>query len=117
MGTHIRTVHQGIKEFECHVCEKKFGYTGSLSTHFRTVHQGIKEFECHVCKKKFGHAANLNTHIRTVHQGIKEHFEEITLEGDATAFPLSVEKGTPDQSIYVFNVLEVKEEEVDDVQV
>merc|ERR1712150_315103 len=113
MGTHIRTVHQGIKEFECHVCEKKFGYTGSLSTHIRTVHQGIKEYECHVCKKRFGRVGVLNKHIRTMHQGIKEPIEKMTLEEGANALPLSTEGGTPDLPIYVFNLVEVKEEEVD----
>jgi hypothetical protein len=107
-----------------------------LKRHVLTVHQGIKEFACQQCKKSFGDARDLKRHLRTgYHQRIKElachRTTETNMDGDGTEnapaaisilsnqMPCSSIISDIDQSdcskpIYVFNLVDVKDEIDDD---
>ena len=66
---HMQEVHEGLKPFECELCETKFFLESRLKIHMRNVHEGEKKFECNLCGVKFkGH---LNHHIAAVHKGEK----------------------------------------------
>ena len=70
MKKHIKTIHEGRKDYKCEYCGKLFGQNGSMWTHVRMVHKGRKE-ECNICNKSFHPNALLN-HIKQVHKGQKQ---------------------------------------------
>jgi len=49
----FRTVHLKIKDFQCLICNKKFGLKYSLNVHLKLVHESSKEFECHLCNNRY----------------------------------------------------------------
>ena len=53
------------KIHECGACSKRFLRKCARDLHYNTIHLGIKNFECHICKKKYAQRANLEYHLRT----------------------------------------------------
>ncbi|CAB0031022.1 unnamed protein product [Trichogramma brassicae] len=70
---HQRTIHEGLKDYECDKCDKKFGSQSNLINHQKTVHEGRKDFACDMCEKKFGERSGLIKHQKIVHQGRKDY--------------------------------------------
>lgn len=67
---HQRLIHN--KSFECPICFMKFSYKkNGLDHHLKTVHQGIKEFECHLCKREFARKCALKFHLIEFHMNVK----------------------------------------------
>jgi len=50
------------KTIECSQCEKLFVSEVSLRRHNKVVHEGVKEFPCKTCNKKFGQKQQLIEH-------------------------------------------------------
>ena len=48
---HIKTVHEGDKDFKCESCGKLFTQANSLRGYTKTVHEGDKDFKCESCGK------------------------------------------------------------------
>ena len=67
LKSHVKEVHEGIKNHPCEICGQKFGRSGDLKCHVKTVHEGIKEHQCQFCEKKFGQLGHLKTHVKRVH--------------------------------------------------
>ncbi len=72
VATHVKTVHDKIREFKCPTCSAEFGHKCNLQTHILTVHQRIRMYKCPTCGAEFGHKCSLQTHILTVHQKIRD---------------------------------------------
>ena len=72
LKTHIKTVHEGIKDKKCHLCDKVYGFAGDLFMHIKKVHDGVRH-TCHICNKQFGDAKTVKQHIEVVHEGQKNH--------------------------------------------
>ena len=47
---HIENVHKKTKEYQCDLCDKKFGRSGSLLGHQKTIHSN-ETFTCIICNK------------------------------------------------------------------
>ena len=45
--------------------------TGHRNRHIATVHQGERNFQCHLCGYNFTDKGNMKKHILTVHEGKK----------------------------------------------
>ena len=43
--SHIKTIHDGIKSFQCIFCDFSTAKNGTLRKHVKTVHEGLKSFE------------------------------------------------------------------------
>ena len=54
-------------------CGKSFTTLLSLKNHIKTVHEGIKDYICESCNKAFSHLDNLRVHTRTVHEGHRDY--------------------------------------------
>ena len=67
LQNHIKSVHEGKKEFPCSICNKDFAYVSSLKKHKKQVHDKVK-FECPQCESQLGCAWNLKKHIEYVHE-------------------------------------------------
>ena len=67
LNRHVKIVHEGIKNYQCQICEQKFSRSGKLQKHVKIIHEGIKDYQCHICVKKFGQLKHLKRHVKTVH--------------------------------------------------
>ena len=67
LSGHQLCMHNKQKPHVCHICQKGFFQSHSLTVHLRS-HSGEKPYSCLVCKKSFSQRSSLNIHIRT-HSG------------------------------------------------
>jgi hypothetical protein len=72
LQTHIKQVHDQIKDFECTKCEYKCSTNSHLQRHIKAVHDQIKNFECEKCEYKCSQNVDLQQHIKSVHDKIKD---------------------------------------------
>ncbi|KAK3924395.1 Zinc finger protein 268 [Frankliniella fusca] len=75
LNHHIRTFHQGRRNYECKLCKMAFGEKQTLVVHMRT-HSGAEPFGCTLCAARFKTRNNLHTHYRTNHYLVPEFFCE-----------------------------------------
>ena len=64
---HMRTVHEGVRDFQCSKCAMEFGCQNNLTSHIKIVHESKKGFQCSKCSKQFGHKRHLNYHMKYIH--------------------------------------------------
>lgn len=64
---HIRTVHEGRRDFKSDKCNKSFGERGNLKKHERSVHLKERPFSCSQCQSSFAFKDGLARHIALVH--------------------------------------------------
>ena len=53
---------------QCQFCQKSFSRPFSLKTHLKSVHDGLKDHKCTLCGKYFSRLFNLKTHIKNIHE-------------------------------------------------
>ena len=70
---HISTVHDGVKPWQCSLCDSSFARKKNLKRHVESAHEGKKEFKCVLCTDTFKKSIRLREHMNTVHEGIKPH--------------------------------------------
>ena len=51
------------KQFICEICEKIFTSNFNKKTHIKNVHEQIKEYKCEICGKLFGQLSNKKKHL------------------------------------------------------
>ena len=59
---------QGIRNFECQICNKSFGLKSDLNRHVKTVHENIKPFLFLICNESFRQKYNLPKHFKIFHR-------------------------------------------------
>jgi KRAB domain-containing zinc finger protein len=62
LSTHIKIVHEKVRDFECQICHLKFGKRSGLNRHIDVVHEKKKPYSCDICLKSFGENAGLMRH-------------------------------------------------------
>ena len=68
MRRHIRTVHNGERNYQCSQCERKFQQKSSLERHTGSHERGFSwkagegSYTCDLCDKAFSNKSNLNKH-------------------------------------------------------
>ena len=45
---HIKTVHEGERNFKCDFCEQSLIDLGALKKHIKTIHEGEKKYKCKI---------------------------------------------------------------------
>ena len=61
---HVKTIHEGLRNYECNYCGKDFTKSGNLKAHISAVHDGEKNYHCSQCSKSFSQLSNYNLHYR-----------------------------------------------------
>ena len=72
LRSHIKDVHDKIKQFACSSCEVKISRNSSLKLHIKAVHDKILDIECNVCEYKCSDNGNLQRHIKSSHDKIRD---------------------------------------------
>ena len=62
LSLHIRTVHEGEKNFKCYLCIKAFRHPWHVKRHINAIHKKIKPISCDVCGKSFAEKRNIKKH-------------------------------------------------------
>ena len=69
---HMRTVHEGIRDYKCDSCEKSYTEKITLLRHKQNVHEGKKNYTCDSCGMCFTVATSLKRHVLRVHEKRKD---------------------------------------------
>ena len=65
---HLRTVHEGIRDYKCEHCGKEFTEKKGLVCHTKRVHDNIRDEQCKHCGKCFFSKECLYRHIKNIHE-------------------------------------------------
>ena len=52
------------------ICKKSFAQKNVLNSHVQTVRQYEKSFNCLICNKSYGYKGNLNRHVKSTYENI-----------------------------------------------
>jgi len=63
--SHVKVIHEGVKDFKCKFCDKTFGSKSNLEVHEGAVHTGKLPYQCYFCNKSFSRKNLLNDHQET----------------------------------------------------
>ena len=70
---HIKTVHEGIKDYKCNHCGKEYFEKKRLNRHIKREHDNIRDEKCNQCGKLYFSKEGLNLHIRNIHKHFSCH--------------------------------------------
>uniref|UniRef100_A0A1B0DQD5 Uncharacterized protein n=1 Tax=Phlebotomus papatasi TaxID=29031 RepID=A0A1B0DQD5_PHLPP len=71
LSIHMNT-HTKEKMWDCEFCSHKFSIRLNLQRHLKTVHHGIRDYHCTICEKSFKNSKNLKYHLM-LHSGEKPY--------------------------------------------
>ena len=67
MNTHVRALHEKIKDQICKECGFAFSRKDSLKRHVKIVHLKERDHICNECKSSFSQKAHLQNHVKSIH--------------------------------------------------
>ena len=70
---HIRTKHEGKKDYKCDLCGNQYFEKKRLNRHIKKEHDKIRDEKCNQCSKLFFSKEVLNRHIKNIHKHISCH--------------------------------------------
>ena len=63
----MKKLKKPLNRVSCDQCDQTFCSNHSLKTHIRTVHENIKDFSCNVCNMEFSTVSGVKRHLLTHH--------------------------------------------------
>jgi len=67
LDTHVKTVHQKIKDLYCHICDFATGDRSGLDKHIVRKHPDYTRYSCNICEFSAYRLVNLKKHYYNVH--------------------------------------------------
>ncbi|KAH8379595.1 hypothetical protein KR009_005914, partial [Drosophila setifemur] len=74
LDSHVKIVHEKVRNFACQYCGKTFGKSHACKIHEMT-HTGEKRCECKVCGKKFLYTESLTKHLKIHEKSVERALE------------------------------------------
>ena len=76
INRHIKSVHEGKKQFECQVCDSYSSLKADMTKLVKSIHDEKRLFEWELCSITFSNkdklkVIHLKTHVRSIHEGKK----------------------------------------------
>ena len=66
---HVRIAHEGLKSYQCKLCEKAFMRSVDLKDHIKNIHViTSSDFKCDMCDEIFTQKSDVVAHIRKYHE-------------------------------------------------
>lgn len=62
----------GKERYQCPTCSRWFQKRYHMKNHEK-IHQGLKSYECQLCQKRYTSQTNLDRHVRVTHHNEKKH--------------------------------------------
>ncbi len=66
--THIKMVHEQVRDYKCNFCDKAFSTRSNLTKHIHTMHEKARDFVCEICNRNFKDDMILKAHVMKVHR-------------------------------------------------
>jgi hypothetical protein len=60
-------MHDRVKRFQCHICQKYFSRKMPRDIHIETVHEKLKMYKCDICRQVFGTLNHMKKHQARIH--------------------------------------------------
>ena len=82
LGNHVKTIHEGQRLFQCHLCVRSFTHGHTLKRHLNNIHQkgGTEEqrrrFKCDLCDRVYKQKDHLTVHVNSVHKGLRQYCDK-----------------------------------------
>ena len=77
LSSHVKRVHNKIKNHSCQICEVKFASISELNDHIKRKHERVKEFVCTSCEYAASTLCTLKKHIKAMHKHTETYHEEM----------------------------------------
>ena len=77
LSSHVKRVHNKIKNHSCQICEVKFASISELNVHIKRQHERVREFKCNSCEYAAITSCDLKKHIKAIHKLTKTDCEEM----------------------------------------
>ncbi|KAH8406867.1 hypothetical protein KR222_009579 [Zaprionus bogoriensis] len=74
LDSHVKIVHEKIRNYACQYCGKTFGKSHACKIHEMT-HTGEKRCECKVCGKRFLYTESLTKHLKIHEKSVERAIE------------------------------------------
>ena len=76
LSNHMKTVHEGVKDYCCELCGKSYTNPSTLLSHKKTQHEKKREFQCTKCEKNYDTKRLLKQHFDAIHLGLHRQCPE-----------------------------------------
>ena len=99
---HIKSVHEGRKDEECHICDKKFARRNDLNKHI-TRHKKVQNYVCDKCARGYAFRYELTNHINKNLCEIEKQKSSVVEEAYQRCENISMgiqQKSNPDEETY-----------------
>ena len=84
---HIKTIHEGIRNYQCEVCSHQFSRPNRLKEHIETVHEG-KTYQCEKCGKELSSRGYHKIHVETCGKYPEEIEQKISKKAKKLVCPI-----------------------------
>ena len=86
LRTHVKHIHEKVKDFTCDICWKSFFTKASLEVQ-KLTHSGVKPHACLYCGYTCTTKGDITRHVKQVHEKVKPHSCDVsdktfTFKGD-----------------------------------
>ena len=69
----MKAVHEGIRNFTCHMCDYTAARADAVKRHIKSMHLHIRDFKCDHCEYVTSNTSHLKMHVKSSHLKVFDH--------------------------------------------